>query len=213
MKEIDVNTWYRKEYFLFYKGFFSSLFSISLETDVTQAYSFCKKNGFSFFIFCLYAFLKAANEVPQFRHRLIDDRVYDMEVLAATTAIMLPDDPNHQFSTLECPYFSTFKEFHREIKKLIKNIKGGVAPKDSTQNLKGFVSLNYVPWFTFTACDNAKRAPNQSLPLMTWGRFKEVNGKKILPYAMQLTHMFIDGYHVGQFTQRLEDFFTYPEKI
>ena len=161
----------------------------------------------------MYAFLKAANEVPQFRHRLINERVYDMEELVATTAIMPPEDPNHQFATLICPYFSKFTEFHQEIKKRIENIQSSVVPKDDTQNSKGLVCLNYVPWFTFTACENAKLKPHQSMPLMTWGKFKEINGKLIIPYSIQVTHMFIDGYHVGQFTQKLDDFFAHPEKI
>ncbi|MBP5534161.1 MAG: hypothetical protein J6Y03_01470 [Alphaproteobacteria bacterium] len=211
MKEIDINTWYRKDYFLYYKSFFSSLFSVSLEVEAKKAYHFCKENHFSFFIFCLYAFLKASNETEQFRHRLIDERVYDMEELSAITPVMIPNDPNHQFTMVECPYLPTFDEFNKETKKRIENAKSNIIPDDNDDKTKGLVCLNCVPWFSFTACDNALCEPHQSMPLMTWGKLKGEN--MILPYSMLLTHMFIDGYHVWQFVDHLERFFANPEKI
>ena len=51
MKEIDINTWYRKDYFLFYKGFFSSLFNVSMELDATEAFHIVKKMIFLFLFF------------------------------------------------------------------------------------------------------------------------------------------------------------------
>ena len=211
MKEIDINTWYRKDYFLYYKNFFSSLFSLSMELNAKKAHLFCKKNDFSFFVFCLYAFLKACNETEQFRYRLIDERIYDMEELSAITPIMIPNEPNHQFTMVECPYFSTFKDFNKETIKRIEKAKANVSPDKETEKTKGLVCLNCVPWFSFNACDNALCEPHQSMPLMTWGKLKEKD--TILPYSMLLTHMFIDGYHVGQFVERLEYFFANPEKI
>ena len=212
MKEIDLNTWYRKDYFLFYRSFHTYLFNISAEIDVTKAYDFCKEKGISFFIFCLYAFLKSPNEVPQFRHRLIDEKIYDMEILSATTPIMLPDDENHQFTMVECPYFEKLEDFVSSTKKRIENPVSGVTPDEKEEHTKGLVCLNCVPWFSFTGGAHAIFEPHQTMPLMNWGKFKIQNDKKIMPYFMQLNHMFIDGYHVGEFVKRLEEIFNYPEK-
>lgn len=211
MKEIDINTWYRKDYFLFYKGFFSSLFNVSMELDATEAFHYCKKNDISFFIFCLYAFLKAANEVPQFRHRLIDDHVFDMEILAATTPIMRPDDENHQFTMVDCPYFPTFAEFYRETKKRIENANAGNAPAGDKQ--EGLICLNCLPWFSFNGGCHAILKPDQTMPIMNWGKLKKSADRLILPYFMQANHMFVDGYHVGDFVQHLEKNFSEFDKI
>ena len=213
MKEIDINTWYRKDYFLFYKSFACSLFNLSIETDASAAFKYCKENAISFFIFCLYAFLKAANEVPQFRHRLIENKVFDAENLTATTPIMLPNDENHQFTMINCPYVDSFKEFLTQAKDKIASAKSGVAPDGDSQIHKGLICLNCIPWFSFTGGAHAFLDPHQTMPIINWGKLKENGDKLILPYFMQLNHMFIDGYHVGQFVERLEYFFANPEKI
>ena len=213
MKEIDINTWYRKDYFLFYKSFTCSLFNLSIETDATVAFKYCKKNNISFFIFCLYAFLKAANEVPQFRHRLIGDKVFDTENLTATTPIMLPNDENHQFTMVNCPYVDSFEEFSAQTKNKIAHAKSGVTPDKDSQIHEGLICLNCMPWFSFTGGAHAFLDPHQTMTIINWGKIKENGNKLILPYFMQLNHMFIDGYHVGQFTERLDYFFAHPEKI
>ena len=211
MKEIDLNNWYRKDYFLFYRSFHTSLFNISIEIDVTKAYDFCKQYDISFFIFCLYAFLRASNETPQFRYRLIDEKIFDMEILSATTPIMLPNDENHQFTMVECPYVEKLFDFVQKTKTLIENPMVGAIPPKDEKTTKGLVCLNCVPWFSFTGGAHAILNPHQTMPLINWGKFKIQNDKKIMPCFMQLNHMFIDGYHVGEFIKCLEGIFNYPE--
>ena len=211
MKEINLDSWYRKDYFLFYRSFHTSLFNLSMDIDVTNAYNFCKKKNISFFIFCLYAFLRACNKVPQFRYRLINEKIYDMEVLSASTPIMLPEDKNHQFTMVECPYFDKLMDFVQHTQKLIENPISGIAPDGKEQHTKGLVCLNCVPWFSFNGGAHAILEPHQTMPLINWGKFKIVNDKKIMPYFMQLNHMFIDGYHVGEFVKILENVFNEPK--
>ncbi len=214
MKKIDIDNWYRKDYFLFYKSFHCPLFNLSMELDGTKAFHYCKQNGISFFIFCLYAFLKAAQNVPQFRYRLIDDKVFDMETLNATTPIMRENDENHQFTMIDCPYLPTLSEFHANVKQQMENAAAGIPPAGAKeQNTNGLICLNYVPFFSFNGGSLPTLETHQSMPIMNWGRLKERDGQLILPYFMQANHMFIDGYHIGQFVQCLEEYFSNPDKI
>ena len=213
MREIDLKTWYRTDFFLFYKSFQSSLFNITTEVDVSDAYAFCKEINISFFIFCLYVFLKAANEVPQFRHRLIDDKVFDMEQLDATTPIMIPNDENHQFTMIRCIYQSTFSEFNKIVAEQIKNASSGIAPDNDKADQRDLICLNCVPWFHFTGGAHACISPHGTIPLLNWGKFKEENNQKIMPYFLQASHMFVDGYHVGVLAQKVADYFAHPESV
>ena len=55
--KIDINTWKRKENYLFFKDFVTPFFSITVEMDVTKAYKKSKEKGYKFSLYCMYCLL------------------------------------------------------------------------------------------------------------------------------------------------------------
>ena len=66
---IDIDTWERKENYLFFRDFHNSWIAMTSEVDCTEAYAEAKAQGRSFFLYYLYAILRAANEIKEFRYR------------------------------------------------------------------------------------------------------------------------------------------------
>lgn len=66
---VDIETWERKDNYNFFRGFANSWIAITSEVDCTEAYNHAKTNGKSFFLYYLYAILRAANEIKEFRYR------------------------------------------------------------------------------------------------------------------------------------------------
>lgn len=66
---VNIETWERKDNYNFFRGFANSWISITSEADCTEAYNHAKANGKSFFLYYLYAILRAANEIKEFRYR------------------------------------------------------------------------------------------------------------------------------------------------
>ena len=66
---VDIETWERKDNYNFFRGFANSWIAITSEVDCTEAYNHAKANGKSFFLYYLYAILRAANEIKEFRYR------------------------------------------------------------------------------------------------------------------------------------------------
>ena len=62
-----------------------------------------------------------------------------------------------------------------------------------------------TPWFSFTSLSNEMDCdPDDSIPRITWGKYEERNGRLILPYAVQLNHRLLDGWHVAQLLQAVQ---------
>ena len=53
---------------------------------------------------------------------------------------------------------------------------------DGEELQKRFRWLNCPPWFPFNAASHAILEPHQTMPLVNWGKFKNVNGKKIMAF-------------------------------
>src|SRR5210317_1546485 len=70
VKELDIETWARKEHFNFFKNFEEPFFGVTVEVDCTEAYAHCRKNNISFFMYYLYLSLKASNEMACFHYRI-----------------------------------------------------------------------------------------------------------------------------------------------
>lgn len=67
---IDIENWERKENFNFFRHFQNPQLSITSEVECGGAKQRAKAAGQSFFLHYLYAVLRAANEIPEFRYRI-----------------------------------------------------------------------------------------------------------------------------------------------
>ena len=106
---IDIDTWERKENYLFFRDFHNSWIAMTSEVDCTEAYAEAKAQGRSFFLYYLYAILRAANEIKEFRYRWDKHgQVVCHDTVDITTPIAVP---GKTFYTVRIPWNSDFKAF------------------------------------------------------------------------------------------------------
>ncbi len=214
MKQIEIATWDRRSFFEFYKQFDTPRYSVSAKVDATKAIAFCRTQKIPFFDFCLYAFLRANNETPAFRLRLVDDTVVDLEEVGASTAILTLGE--ELFHSIQVPYNKDLSEFCAVLEKKKKEpapiLKAGI-PVHQKSKEKPLVSLTCLPWFSFDALALPCLDNHQGMPVMAWGKEIKTGTKIQLPFTLQVNHMFIDGIHIGHFIRRLNSFFAHPDKI
>ena len=66
-------------------------------------------------------------------------------------------------------------------------------------------NISAVPWTSFRSLHlELPEANDYLLPIFTLGRYREENGRTLLPLAMQVHHGVTDGFHVGRFFNRLQ---------
>ena len=92
MKRIDIDQWNRKQQYIFFKDFDDPYFNICTEIDVTRLKAFVSHEGKPFFLSLLYYLHDAANEVREFRLRIVEDEVVEVEKAGIGTTVLLDDD-------------------------------------------------------------------------------------------------------------------------
>ncbi|MBP6558099.1 MAG: chloramphenicol acetyltransferase [Flavobacterium sp.] len=201
-QKLNLDTWNRKEHFLFFKQMEEPFFGVTTRVDCTKAYSKSKELGVSFFTYYLHKTLVAINALENFRYRIIDDEVYIFDQIDASATI-LREDKTFGFSLME--YDKDLKVFIEITRKEIARIQNttGLITRDFEINLIHFSAL---PWIDFSSYSHARSFTwPDSCPKISYGKMVEENGKKSMAISVHVHHGLVDGYHVGQFLTLLQE--------
>jgi chloramphenicol O-acetyltransferase type A len=203
VKKLNVHTWNRKQHFEFFNTFKDPIFAVAVPMDVTKAYDFAKATGNSFFAVYLHDCMKAINEVEAFRYRIEnEDEVVIHEVIHASPTIMRPDK-TFGFSFID--YDADFDIFNQNIKAekdRIVNSTDLFPPK----NTEDCVFCSAMPWIPFTGHKEPFHGKKESVPRIAFSKMKIENNKKIMTVSISVNHALMDGYHVGQFTEKFQEY-------
>jgi chloramphenicol O-acetyltransferase type A len=200
-QKINLETWNRKEHFLFFNQMDEPFFGITTRIDCTKAYESSKDLGVSFFTYYLHKTLVAVNAIEPFRYRIIENEVYVFDQIDVSATI-LREDKTFGFSLIE--YNEDLNEFAKNTKEEIARIQTttGLFTRDFDTNLIHFSAL---PWINFTSFSHARSFifPD-SCPKISFGKIMEENGKKTMSMSVHVHHGLIDGYHLGEFITLFE---------
>lgn len=200
-KLIDIDNWNRREHFQFFSKFEEPFFGVTIKVDCTTAYKKAKEKGVSFFLYYLYRALKAANEVENFRYRIIENKVYDFSSVNASPTINRPDGT---FGFAYMDYFENEKQFHEKALQQIENVKNtnNLLPAVSGENV---IHFSAIPWLDFTSISHARSFSHpDSCPKISFGKMTDINGVKEMPISIHGHHALMDGYHVGLFVEKFQ---------
>jgi chloramphenicol O-acetyltransferase type A len=201
-QKLNLDTWNRKEHFLFFKQMEEPFFGITTAIDCTKAYAKASELGVPFFTYYLHKTLVAVNEIVAFRYRIIDDKVYVFDRIDASATI-LRDDKTFGFSLIE--FDENVATFAEITKKEIARIQTttGLLTRDYPENLIHFSAL---PWINFTSFSHARSFTwPDSCPKISFGKMMDDNGKKTMPMSVHVHHGLMDGYHLGEFLTFFEE--------
>ena len=200
-KKLDLNTWPRKDHFYFFRQFEEPFFGVCVNIDCTSAYKNCKEKGYSFFLYYLYASLKAANAIEPFKYRISGDEIILYDSVNASPTINRPDGT---FGFAYMDFKETFEEFARVAQSEMENVRNtaGLIPAITGENVIHYSSL---PWINFTSLSHARSFSfKDSIPKISFGKMTERDGIKSMPVSIHVHHGLIDGYHVGQFIDHFQ---------
>jgi len=199
MKEFDIDLWNRKTQYEFFKSYEDPFFNLTTQLDVTNLYNFCKKNNLSFFLVSLYVALESANEVLEFRLRIINNKVYEFKSIDIGSTV-LNDDNTFSFC-----FFKREKsliDFNKLGKEALANHKEN-KNFDSNKEVQNLIYCSFIPWISFTSFKHARNIERESsgIPKFVFGKYYEENNIKKMPFSIEVHHALMDGYHVGKFLE------------
>ena len=201
-QKLNLDTWNRKEHFLFFKQMEEPFFGITTTIDCTKAYEKAKALDVSFFTYYLHKTLIAVNTIEPFRYRIIEDEIYIFDQIDASATIMRADK-TFGFSLIE--YAEELNDFAEITKKEIGRIQTttGLFTREFAENLIHFSAL---PWINFTSFSHARSFTwPDSCPKISFGKMMEERGKKTMSMSIHVHHGLMDGYHVGEFVNLFQE--------
>jgi chloramphenicol O-acetyltransferase type A len=207
---IDKEKYYRKGVFRHFSEDCKCSTSITARIDVTELKDFSKKTETKFYINFLYILSKVLNSR--------DD--YKMGYLWETKELICYDKINptqyvfHEDTETCTPVYTTYYEdyntFYYEASKDIEKAKQTREYGLDMINHPNWFDASYIPWLSYDSLNI--ELPDVYLyfaPIINWGKYREENGRFMMPVTVRLNHAIADGYLVALVFKLLQEEINY----
>jgi chloramphenicol O-acetyltransferase type A len=198
--KVDFQSWSRREYYEHFGSCDDPYFGVTVNVDCTVAYETCKRLGYSFFVYYMFESIRAANQVENFRYRIIDKDIWLFDRVHASTTVGRLDGT---FSFAFFEYVDGFDVFQKNAEVQIAEVQKTLGLRVG-DDAKRFDVIHYttLPWFSFTSFRHEKHfSYKESVPKIAFGKFFEREGKKWLPTSIHVNHGLMDGYHISKYLE------------
>ncbi|QNK64749.1 chloramphenicol acetyltransferase [Pedobacter sp. PAMC26386] len=200
-QKVDIETWVRKEHFELFNTFDEPYYGVTVNIDCTKAYRYAKENNLSFFLYCMYQCLEAAQIIEPFKYRIEEGEVFIYDQVDAGSTI---GRSNGTFGFIHLLYFPVLTEFIEVASKEVDVVKNATSLIRSPAN--NVIRFSSLPWINFTSISHAgNSAFKDTCPKISFGKMVESNGKRTMPMSVHVHHALVDGLHVGQFIDCLQE--------
>ena len=209
-REIDISRWPRRDHLLYFSAMDYPHFNICADADLSVFLPFLKERKLAFYRTILYIGCRAANSIESFRYRIDAGKVFLYDRVHPGITVMGPDD---LFGYLNIDYEPDFTRFYRRAGEMIDtasrqpNLTGGGDRND-------LLYITTIPWISFTSLVHPIHIhPADSIPRISWGKYREENGRVKLPVSVQVHHGLMDGIHIGSFFDEIQRYFDNPDYL
>jgi chloramphenicol O-acetyltransferase type A len=203
---VDLVTWKRRAAYEFFGGFSEPYHGVCLRVDCTETLRFAKEHRYSVFLTLLHRSLVAANQVENFKTRIVDEEVWQYRQINGGSAVGRPNE------TIGFGYYAfrrELEEFVREASLEVERVKS----RDDLERYPGQDLIRYsvLPWLDFTSISHARDfVRRDSAPHITFGKISELSGRSTMPVSIHVHHGLADGLHVARFVELFEKYLAAP---
>jgi chloramphenicol O-acetyltransferase type A len=203
--KLDPTKWPRMPYFYYFTKMAPTSFSITQMLDITVMHARTHTLNLRLFPAYLYAASRVIAEMPELRLARVDDQLGHYDLLHPNYTLIRGD---HSMLTCWTHYTPNFTTFYRQFltdEAAALQINAGpvgkaAAPANSFQ-------CGMLPWSHFTSYTPLPQNGLASFaPVLQAGRY--VDGQ--MPLSVTVNHAVADGYHVGQFFDRMQKLLNNP---
>lgn len=196
-RELDINSWSRKNHFYFFKNYDNPFYNICTNIEITELLTVTKQNRLPFFLSTLFLSIKSANSIEEFRYRIKGDKVIIFDTIHPFSTIL-----NNENIFNFCPfnYWDNFNKFKE---------KGQISIKQTIENkdqLRGdperidVIHYTTIPWVSLTSMSHARKFnTSDSIPKIVFGKYFNESDKIMLPICIEVHHSLVDGFHVAKY--------------
>ena len=204
-KIIDKETYYRKGVFRHFTEDCKCSTSMTSRVDVTELVSYSKKNGTKFYINFLYILSKVLNSRDDYKMGYLwkTNELICYDVINPTQYVFNED--TETCTPVYTRYFEDYKTFYINALNDVENAKPTREYGLDMENHPNWFDASYISWLSYDSLNI--ELPDGHLffaPIINWGKYREENGRLMMPVSVRLNHAIADGFLVANVFRLLQ---------
>lgn len=202
---IDMESYYRRGVFRHFSEDCKCSTSMTARVDVTELARVSRKTGTRFTLNFLYILAKALNARDDYRmgylwqtgQLICYDRIHPTQYVF------------HEDTETCTPVYTRWNEDYEAFyAAALEDVERAKATREyglDTASHPNWFDASYIPWLSYDAMNI--ELPDGHLffaPIVNWGKYREENGRRMMPVSVRLNHAIADGYLVAKVFMLLE---------
>lgn len=194
-KVVDMERYYRRGVYRRFTEDCKCSTSITSKIDVSKLIEYSKKTNTKFYINFLYILAKVLNSREDYRMQYLYDKQQLIVFDKINPANYIFHEDTETCTVVYTEYFEEYEKFYNscvaEIGKAKKTREYGLDP----ENHPNYFDASYISWLSYESLN--VELPDgylYFLPIINWGKYREENGKFLMPVSVRLNHAVADGY-------------------
>ena len=204
-KVIDINDYYRKGVFRHFTEDCKCSVSMTARVDVTDLVKHSKETGTKFYINFLYLLSKTLNSREDYRMAYLwqTNELICYDVINPTQYVFHED--TETCTPVYTNYSPDYSEFY---KNAVADVEAAKQTREyllDAENHPNWFDASYVSWLSYDSLN--VELPDgyiYLLPIINWGKYREENGRLMMPLTVRLNHAIADGFLVANVYRLLE---------
>ncbi|MCR4730190.1 MAG: chloramphenicol acetyltransferase [Saccharofermentans sp.] len=202
---IDKDTYYRKGVYRHFTEDCKCSVSMTARVDVTDLVKHSKDTGTKFYINFLYLLTKALNSRDDYRMQYLwqTDELICYDVINPTQYVFHED--TETCTPVYSHYTPDYAEFYKNAVADVENAKNTREYLLDSENHPNWFDASYVSWLSYDSLN--VELPDGYIylaPIINWGKYREENGRLMMPLTVRLNHAVADGFLVANVYRLLE---------
>ena len=202
---LDLRSWSRGEVFWYFSQMAPTGYSMTVKLDITHMKACLEAAGMKFFPAYLWLVTKVLNEQMEFRIAEKDGQVGYYDCLTPLYAHFHEEEKTFSLMWTEFDEeFSVFYQNYLDNQNTYGQNKGVLSQVGQLPPPNAY-TVSCVPWIPFEhfAVHSYESKPYY-FPSIEAGKFREENGRLMMPLSITCHHAATDGYHVSVFLDKLQ---------
>ena len=204
-KVVDKDTYYRKGVFRHFSEDCKCSVSMTARIDVTELVNHSRKTNTKFYLNFLYLLSKVMNSREDYRMGYLwqTDELICYDTVNPTQYVF--HDDTETCTPVYTEYNENYAVFYinayADLERAKKTREYGL---DSVNHPNWF-DASYISWLSYDSLNI--ELPDGYLffaPIINWGKYREENGKLVMPVSVRLNHAIADGYLVANVFRLLQ---------
>ncbi len=202
---IDKEKYYRKGVYRHFTEDCKCSVSMTARIDVTALAEWSKKNGKKFYLCFLYILSKVLNSRDDYRMAYLwqSDELICYDVINPTQYIFHED--TETCTPVYTAYSEDFNEFYTNALADAEKAKESREYLLDSEDHPNWFDASFISWLSYDSLN--VELPDgylYFLPIVNWGKYREENGRLMMPVTVRMNHAIADGYLIANVYRLLE---------